>query len=102
MIAGSDVGQLACFKADGTPVFRRDLVDKITWLTALDADGDGRAEIAVGFGTGEVRLYDGSGHLLAGQTVDGEVTHLRAVSVADGPRLLCGTAAGTVSLLRPM
>ena len=102
VIAGSDVGQLACFKADGTPVFRRDLIDKITWLTALDANGDGKAEIAVGFGTGEVRLYDGSGHLLAGQATDGEVTHLRTVQTAEGSRLLCGTAAGTVSLLRPV
>jgi outer membrane protein assembly factor BamB len=102
VFAGSAGGQLACFKADGTPVFRRDLIDKITWLTALDANGDGKAEIAVGFGTGEVRLYDGSGSLLAGQAVDGGVTHLRAVSATEGPRLLCGTAAGTVSLLRPL
>jgi outer membrane protein assembly factor BamB len=102
VVAASDIGQLACFRADGTAVFRRDLIEKITWLAPLDADGDGRAEIAVGFASGEVRLYDGTGALLAGRALDGEVTHLRAVT-ADGARaVLCGTSAGTLSLLRPL
>ena len=94
VIAASDMGQLACIAGGGEVLWRRDLVDKITWLTAVQ--GNGRVRILVGFETGEIRTYNADGALVAGDRVDGEVTHLRA----DGDRVVCGTSSGTVTAFR--
>ncbi len=96
VIAASDAGQLACIAGDGEVLWRRDLVDKITWLTT--AQGNGGVKVLVGFDTGEIRTYDADGGLVAGDRVDGEVTHLRA----DGDRVVCATSRGTVTAFRPV
>jgi hypothetical protein len=53
-------------------------------------------KVLVGFDTGEIRTYDADGGLVAGDRVDGEVTHLRA----DGDRVVCGTSRGSVTAFR--
>ncbi len=100
VIVGSDVGQLACIGGDGAVIWRRDLGDKITWLTTVD--GDGKPKVVVGFDTGEIRVYNGEGELVAGCQVEGEVTHLRAVEGGEGDRVVCATSAGTVTAFRPV
>lgn len=96
VIAGSDVGQLVCIAGDGNVVWRRDLVDKITWLTTFDRGTE--VKILVGFETGEIRTFDENGDLAAVDRVDGEVTHLRAAA----DTVVCGTSAGTVTAFRPV
>ena len=55
----------------------------------------------MGFDTGEIRVYDGEGRMMAGRRVDDEVTVLRAVAGAEGETIVCATAAGTITALRP-
>ncbi len=94
VIAGSDVGQLVCIAGDGEVIWRRDLEDKITWLTTFQNNGN--AQILVGFDTGEIRTFNMEGGFVGGDRVGGEVTHLRA----NGDRVVCGTSAGTVTSFR--
>ncbi|MDP6779685.1 MAG: VCBS repeat-containing protein [Candidatus Latescibacteria bacterium] len=101
VVAGSDIGQLVCVRGDGEVAWRRDLLDKITWLTALDGDGDGKDEVVVGFDTGELRVYDGEGRVIAGRRMDEEVTVLRTAGVAGEERIVCATAAGTITAMKP-
>ena len=98
VIAGSDVGQLACIGGDGEVIWRRDLVDKITWLATVNRDG--KPEVVVGFDTGEVRVYNGEGEPVAGCQVEGEVTYLRKGTGGEGDRVVCATSAGRVTAFR--
>lgn len=96
VVAGSDVGQLACVAGDGEVIWRRDLEDKITWLTTFRDNGS--VKILAGFDTGEIRTCDAGGELIARDRVEGEVTHLRATS----GQIVCATSAGTVMTFRPV
>ena len=66
-----------------------------------DISIDGKAEIVVGFDMGEIRVYDGDGRMMAGRRVDDEVTVLRTVAGEDGDRVICATAAGTITSMKP-
>lgn len=96
VVAGSDVGQLVCIGGDGEVIWRRDLEDKITWLTTF-RDNES-VKILAGFDTGEIRTCNAGGELIARDRVGGEVTHLRAA----GDRVVCATSTGTVMAFRPV
>jgi hypothetical protein len=101
VVAGSDVGQLVCIAGDGEVLWRRDLVDKITWLTTARGGKDGGTAVLVGTDTGEIRIFDATGELMAGTRVDGEVTHLRTVASEKGDRVVCATSTGQVTAFEP-
>lgn len=77
---------LSLSAAGGAQVWRFDLgwTDAAA-LAAVDLDGDGRDEIALGTASGWVLVFSDEGKLLAEKNFQGEVSHLLAV---DGRRLL--------------
>ena len=101
VIAASDVGQLVCIGGDGGVIWRRNMVDKITWLTTARGGKNGGTAVLVGTDTGEIRVINAAGDLVGANQVAGEVTHLRTVASDEGEQVICATSTGQVAAFRP-
>ena len=95
--AGSESGNVALLSGGGEKRWRRDLNAAVTGLVLLES---GEEELIVaGTSDGWIVLLSLKGEILGSHLVDGGVTALAGLDLADGPGLLVGTDTNAVTAL---